>query len=72
MVLHSFYVPRIGQADQHLVREHGAELLREESSMVVPLLTDVMENPVFQNRTEATAFRFIPQFFRSRVYRISQ
>ena len=70
VVLHSFYIPRIGQVDQYLVRKNGAELLREESSMVVPLLTDVMENPAIQNRTKAAAFRFEPQFFRSRVYRI--
>ncbi|GEM_PF-1015291 len=70
VVLHSFYIPRIGQVDQHLVQKHGAELLREENSMVVPLLTDVMEDPLVQNRTMATAFRFVPQFFRSRVYRI--
>ena len=70
VALHSFYVPRIGQADEHLVRGYGAELLKEESSMIVPLLTDVMEDPDFQNRTTATAFRFAPQFFRSQVYRI--
>jgi len=40
--------------------------------MVVPLLTDVMEDPNLQNRTTATAFRFAPQFFRSQVFLIHE
>ncbi|HJT23042.1 MAG TPA: glycosyltransferase family 39 protein [bacterium] len=70
VVLHSFYIPRINEVDRHLVETHDAKTLREESSMVVPLLTDVMEDPNLQNRTASTAFRFKPQFFVSRVYQI--
>lgn len=70
VILHSFYTPRIGFVDRNLVEQHDAEVLREDQSMVVPLLTDVMEDSALQNRIAATAFRFQPQFFRSRVYLI--
>ncbi len=70
VVLHSFYVPRLSFVDRHLIDVHDAKVLHEEMSMVVPLLTDLMEDPELQNRTMATAFRFKPQFFRSRVYLI--
>lgn len=70
VVLHSFYVPRLGAVDRHLTEVHDAQVLNDETSMVVPLLTDVMEEPSLQNRISATAFRFQPQFFRSRVYRV--
>ena len=70
VVLHSFYIPRINEVDHHLTEAHDAKLLNEDMSMVVPLLTDVMEDPNLQNRTVSTAFRFKPQFFRSRVYQI--
>ena len=70
IVLHSFYVPRIGYAERHLMEKYRAELLHDEQSMVVPLLTDIMEEPSLQNRTASTAFRFTPQFFKSRVYHI--
>jgi len=70
VVLHSFYVPRINFVDRHLVEAHDSEVLREDTSMVVPLLTDIMEDPSLQNRTASTAYRFVPQFFRSRVYRV--
>lgn len=70
VVLHSFYVPRINEVDRHLTEAHDAKLLHEEVGMVVPLLTDTMEDPGLQNRTASTAFRFKPQFFRSRVYEI--
>jgi hypothetical protein len=70
LVLHSFYIPRINDVDRHLTEVHDAKLLHEEMSMVVPLLTDLMEDPALQNRTTSTAFRFKPQFFRSRVYLI--
>jgi hypothetical protein len=70
VVLHSFYIPRINFVDHHLVEKHNAAAIHEDSSMVVPLLTDVMEEPSLQNRTASAAFRFIPQFFRSRVYEI--
>ncbi len=70
VVLHSCYIPRINDVDRHLTEVHDAKLLKEETSMVVPLLTDLMEDPNLQNRTASTAFRFKPQFFRSRVYQI--
>jgi hypothetical protein len=72
VVLHSFYIPRLNNVDQHLVQAFGAEAIHEDQSMVVPLLTDVMEDPSLQNRTAAAAFRFVPQFFRSRVYHIAK
>jgi hypothetical protein len=70
VVLHSFYIPRIGEVDRHLADVHDAQLQHEDNSMVTPLLTDVMQDPDLQNRTSATAFRFKPQFFVSRVYLI--
>ncbi len=70
VVLHSFYIPRLNNVDHHLVEDYGAEALHEDQSMVVPLLTDVMEDPSLQNRTASVAYRFVPQFFRSRVYHI--
>jgi hypothetical protein len=70
IVLHSFYIPRIWAVDRFLTDRHAVEVLKDEPSMVVPLLTDVMEKPELQNRVAATAFRFVPQFFRSRVYRV--
>jgi hypothetical protein len=70
IVLHSFYIPRLWAVDRFLTDRHAVEVLKDEPSMVVPLLTDVMEKPELQNRVEATAFRFAPQFFRSRVYRV--
>ena len=72
VVLHSFYLSRMGAFERHLVEANGAELLHDDQSMVVPLLTDVMEETSLQNRTAATAFRFVPQFFRSRVYHIGK
>jgi hypothetical protein len=38
--------------------------------MVVPLLTDLMEDQKLQNRVGATAFRFQPQFFTTLIYRV--
>ncbi len=70
IVLHSFYIPRIGYVERNLMGKYGAEMIRDDQSMVVPLLTDVMEDPNLQNRTASTAFRFAPQFFKSRVYHI--
>jgi hypothetical protein len=72
VVLHSFYTLRFLFVDRHMVDAYRAEILHEDQSVVVPLLTDVMEDPNLQNRTTATAFRFQPQFFKSRVYRIHQ
>jgi len=40
--------------------------------MVVPLLTDIMQDPALQNRVEATAYRFVPQFFVSLVYQTTK
>ena len=68
VVVHSFYTPRLSFFDRHLVEAFGAQAIHEEVSTVIPLLTDIMEDPSLQNRTAATAFRFTPQYFRSRVY----
>ena len=70
VVLHSFYIPRLAMVDRHLIEVHDALILHDDQSMVVPLLTDVMEDPALQNRVASTAFRFQPQFFKSRVYQI--
>jgi len=72
IVLHSFYLPRLSAFERHLIEVDHAELVHDDQSMVVPLLTDVMEEPSLQNRTAATAFRFVPQFFHSRVYHIGE
>lgn len=70
MVLHSFYTPRLGYVDENMRERLGAVVLRQDNSMVVPLLTDLMEDSTLQNRLEATAFRFRPQFFSSLTYHI--
>ena len=68
VLLHSFYTPRLGFVDQHMREGLGGRVIHQESSMVVPLLTDVMEDAGLQNRCEATAFRFEPQFFTTFAY----
>lgn len=70
VVLHSFYTPRLGYVDENMRERLGAVVLRQDNSMVVPLLTDLMEDSTLQNRLEATAFRFRPQFFSSLTYHI--
>jgi hypothetical protein len=70
VVLHSIYTPRLGFVDQNMKERFGAVLIHQDSSMVVPLLTDVMEDQKLQNRVGATAFRFQPQFFTTLVYRV--
>lgn len=70
VTLHSFYSPRISVLDTNLKERFGAVAIHSESSMVVPLLTDLMEDPSLQNRTGATGSRFRPQFFISVVYEI--
>ncbi len=72
LVLHSFYTQRLRFVDENLWGRHGAVQLRQDHSMVVPLLTDLMEDPSMQNRTVSTAYRFQPQFFLSLVYRIAK
>ena len=71
VVLHSFYIPRIGNVDRHLVEVHDAQLLHEDSSMVVPLLTDVMEDPNLQTG-RGRPCGFNPSCFKSRVYLIQK
>ena len=72
VVLHSCYTPRLGFVDTHMRESLGAQVLRQDNSMVVPLLTDVMEDQTLQNRIEASAFRFHPQFFFSLTYHIEK
>jgi hypothetical protein len=72
VVLHSFYTARLGFVDTHMREGLGARVLRQDNSMVVPLLTDLMEDSTLQNRFEATAFRFRPQFFSSLTYHIEK
>jgi hypothetical protein len=70
VVLHSCYTPRLNFVDENMRRRYGAETLRQDTSMVVPILTDLMQDQKFQNRVAATAFRFQPQFFQTIVYHI--
>ncbi|HVZ79514.1 MAG TPA: glycosyltransferase family 39 protein [bacterium] len=70
VVLHSVYTPRLGFVDQNMRDRFGAVLIHRDDSMVVPLLTDLMEDQKLQNRVGATAFRFEPQFFTTLVYRV--
>jgi hypothetical protein len=70
VVLHSCYTPRIWNVDRNMRDRFGAFLLHQDSSMVVPIMTDLMEDQKLQNRVGATALRFQPQFFTSLVYRI--
>jgi hypothetical protein len=70
LVLHSFYTPRLGFVDRTLKDRYGAEILHSDSSVIIPILTDLMTDPTLQNRVGATAFRFDPQFFQSVLYQI--
>jgi hypothetical protein len=72
VVLHSFYTPRLGPVDQNMRERLGATVIRQDNSMLVPLLTDLMEDPTLQNRFEATAFRFRPQFFTTLTYHVGK
>jgi 4-amino-4-deoxy-L-arabinose transferase-like glycosyltransferase len=72
VLLHSFYTNRLGFVDQHMREGLGGRVIHQESSMVVPLLTDVMEDSSLQNRCEATAFRFEPQFFTTFTYHMEK
>jgi hypothetical protein len=70
VVLHSFYTNRLLFVSGHLRDKYGAEILYENHSQVMPLLTDVMEDLSLQNRPRATSHRFEWQYFRSVVYQI--
>lgn len=72
VVLHSFYSPRLRHMEQTMRDKFGVVQLHSSRSMVVPLLTDIMEDPKLQNRLKATAYRFEPQFFTSKVYRTTR
>ncbi len=70
VVLHSCYTPRINFVSENMKRRFGAEIIRQDYSMVVPILTDLMQEQNFQNRVAATAFRFQPQFFQTLVFHV--
>jgi hypothetical protein len=72
VIRHSFYTPRLNYMDQEMSERRAVVRIFESHSMVVPILTDIMMNPALQNRVKAAAFRFEPQFFTSRVYRIQK
>jgi hypothetical protein len=72
VVLHSFYSPRFNFMAEHMRGKFGAVPIHASRSLVVPLLTDIMEDPKLQNRLKATAYRFEPQFFTSTVYRTTR
>jgi hypothetical protein len=72
VVLHSFYTPRINSVGETMVSRFGAALIHNETSMVTPLLTDLMKDFTLQNRVGAAAYRFEPQFFESVVYQIKR
>lgn len=70
VILHSFYTQRLATVNENMVSRFGAQAIHSDTSLVIPILTDLMEDPRLQNRTQATAYRFEPQFFTSLVYRI--
>jgi len=70
VILHSFYTNRLLFVSGHLRDKYGAQIIYENHSQVMPLLTDVMEDLSLQNRPRATSHRFEWQFFRSVVYEI--
>ena len=72
VILHSFYTPRINSVGETMASRFGAMLIHTDSSMVTPLLTDLMQNFKLQNRVAATAYRFEPQFFATVVYEIKR
>ncbi len=72
VILHSFYTPRINSVGETMTARFGAVLIHSDSSTVVPVMTDLMQDFKLQNRIPATGYRFSSQFFQSVVYRIGQ
>ncbi len=72
VVLHSFYTTRLTYVDRHLKESRNALVIHSENSMIVPVLTDLMQDPSLQNRVGSTAFRFEPQFFTTLIYQIEK
>ncbi len=72
VVLHSFYTARLGTVGGNMATRFGAQAIYADSSLIVPILTDLMQDMRLQNRTQATAYRFEPQFFNSVVYQIGR
>jgi hypothetical protein len=70
LVFHTFNTPRLWWLEQTLTRHFEMELVHQDTSYVVPLLTDLMMDPQFQNRAQATARRFETQYFETKIYRI--
>lgn len=65
---HSLYYGDVLESE--LNKRFAMEAVYQTSSLVVPFLSDYMEDQSLQNR--ATAFRFRPQLFGSLVYRIEK
>ena len=53
-----------------LRRKYGVKLLASFECGIVPLLPDVMEEPVSHQNPLALTFRYTPQHFRTEIYRI--
>jgi hypothetical protein len=70
LVFHTFYTPRLSWLENTLHENHQLEPVRSDGSYVVPLLTDLMEDPALQNRPRAVSYRFEPQIFNTRMYRV--
>jgi hypothetical protein len=70
VVLHSFYTQRINAVGENMIGRFGAVLIHSDNSVVVPVLTDLMQDFRLQNRTQAGAYRFEQQYFTSMVFRV--
>jgi hypothetical protein len=70
LVFHTFNTPRLWWLEQTLTRHFEMELVHQDISYVVPLLTDLMMDPRLQNREQAVTRRFETQYFETKIYRI--
>jgi len=70
LFFHTFSPPHLNVLQATLERHFQLEVVHRDFSYLVPLLTDLMMEPRLQNRPQATAVRFEPQYFETRVCRV--
>jgi hypothetical protein len=70
LVFHTLYTPRLNWLEQTLRRHFEMELVHQDTSYVVPLLTDLMMDPKLQNRSQAVSSRFEAQYFETKIFRV--
>jgi hypothetical protein len=72
LVLHSFYTKRDRLLVSRLMENYQARVVFYEESAVTPLLSDLMEEAAYQNRTALVGMRFETQDFRTWVIRLGK